>query len=145
MNPPVPASVDPAPTTPVSATDTLQEVREWCSLAAQAAWSKGGEDTVVLSVGKVLAITEAFVITSGTNPRQVRTIAEEIEERLKKTGGPSPLRIEGLDDARWVLLDYGDFVAHVMLSEARDFYQLERLWADADQWAWDEEGARASG
>jgi ribosome-associated protein len=96
-------------------------------------------------VGKVLAITDAFVITSGTNPRQVRTIAEEIEERLKLAGGPAPLRIEGLDDARWVLMDYGDFVVHVMLAEARDFYQLERLWADADHWTWDEEGARASG
>jgi ribosome-associated protein len=93
---------------------------------------------LVLAVGKVLAITDAFVITSGTNPRQVRTIAEEIEERVKAAGGPAPLRMEGLDDARWVLMDYGDFVVHVMLAEARDFYQLERLWSDSEKWAWDE-------
>jgi hypothetical protein len=57
------------------------------------------------------------VITSGTNARQVRTIAEEVEARIKAEGGPGPLRIEGLDDARWVLLDYGDFVVHVFLDE----------------------------
>jgi ribosome-associated protein len=117
---------------------TLDEVRDWCGVAARAAWAKGGEDTVVLSVGAVLAITDAFVITSGNNPRQVRTIAEEVEERIKAAGGPAPLRIEGLDDARWVLMDYGDFVVHVMLSEAREFYQLERLWADAEPWSWQE-------
>ena len=61
----------------------------------------------------MLAITDAFVITSGSNPRQVRTIAEEVEEQIKRAGGPAPLRIEGLDDARWVLMDYGDFVVHV--------------------------------
>ena len=70
---------------------------------------------MILSVGKVLAITDAFVITSGSNPRQVRTIVEEVEEQVKRAGGPAPLRIEGLDDARWVLMDYGDFVVHVLL------------------------------
>jgi ribosome-associated protein len=114
-------------------------------VAARAAWAKGGEDTVVLSVGKVLAITDAFVITSGSNPRQVRTIAEEVEERLKQAGGPVPLRIEGLDDARWVLMDFGDFVVHVMLDEVRDFYQLERLWADSEVWSWHEGEAVAAG
>ena len=86
-------------------------------MAARAAWAKGGEDTVILSVGTVLAITDAFVITSGSNPRQVRTITEEVEEQIKQAGGPAPLRIEGLDDARWVLMDYGDFVVHVMLTK----------------------------
>jgi ribosome-associated protein len=124
---------------------TLEEVRDRCGVAARAAWAKGGEDTVVLSVGAVLAITDAFVITSGNNPRQVRTIAEEVEEQIKGAGGPAPLRIEGLDDARWVLMDYGDFVVHVMLSEAREFYQLERLWADAEPWSWQEGEAVASG
>jgi ribosome-associated protein len=118
-------------------------------VAARAAWAKGGEDTVILSVGQILPITDAFVITSGSNPRQVRTITEEVEEQIKRAGGPSPLRIEGLDDARWVLMDYGDFVVHVMLGEARDFYRLDRLWADAEMWPWREdeerEGAFASG
>lgn len=111
-------------------------VRDWCGAAAQAAATKGGVDTVILAVGGVLAITDAFVVTSGTNVRQVRTIAEEIEKGVRQAGGPVPLRIEGLDDARWVLMDYGDFVAHVFVDEARDFYELERLWADAERWDW---------
>jgi ribosome-associated protein len=129
----------PAPRSGTAAAVTLERVRDWCEVAAQAAWAKGGEDSVILSVGEVLAITDAFVITSGSNPRQVRTITEEVEERLKQAGGPAPLRIEGLDDARWVLMDYGDFVVHVLLSEARDFYRLERLWADAEEWPWQQE------
>jgi ribosome-associated protein len=124
---------------------SLDQVRGWSREAARAAWAKGGEDTVILSVGKVLAITDAFVITSGSNPRQVRTISEEVEDRIKQAGGPAPLRIEGLDDARWVLMDYGDFVVHVMLTEARDFYRLERLWADAELWPWQEGDGLASG
>jgi ribosome-associated protein len=71
------------------------------------------------------------VITSGSNLRQVRTIAEEIELRVKEQGGGSPRYVEGLNDARWVLLDYGQFVVHVFLEEARQYYDLERLWADA--------------
>ena len=115
---------------------TLDQVREQCGVAARAAWAKGGEDTVVLSVGRVLAITDAFVITSGSNARQVRTIAEEVEERVKEAGGSAPLRIEGLDDARWVLMDYGDFIAHVFLQETREYYDLEHLWSGAPRVAW---------
>ncbi len=87
---------------------------------------------MVVEVGDLLAITDYFVITSGTNDRQVRAIAEEIERRVKTAGdGLSPRAIEGLDDARWVLMDYGEFVVHVFVEEARRFYDLERLWADA--------------
>ena len=112
--------------------------------AARAAADKQGADTVVLEVGKVLAITDTFVITSGSNSRQVRTIAETVEERVKQAGGPGPLRIEGLDDLRWVLMDYGDFVVHVFLDEARRYYDLERLWADAPRVAWDDDGPAAA-
>ena len=124
---------------------TLEQVRKWCTTAARACWEKGGVDTVILSVGKAISITDAFVITSGTNPRQVKTMAEEVEEKVKQAGGPAPLRIEGLDDARWVLMDYGDFVVHILLEEARNFYQLDRLWSDAERWDWEEPEARASG
>ena len=120
----------------------LELIRQWCAIAARAADDKKGLDTVILQVGQVLAITDAFVITSGANARQVRTIAEEVEERVKQGAGPSPLRIEGLDDARWVLMDYGDFVVHVFLDEVRRFYDLERLWADAPVWEW-HDGSRA--
>jgi ribosome-associated protein len=67
-----------------------------------------------------------------------------VEEQVKRDGGPAPLRIEGLDDARWVLMDYGDFVVHVFLDEVRTFYDLERLWADAERWAFEEAGVGAS-
>jgi ribosome-associated protein len=126
---------------------TLDNVREATAVAARAAWSKGGADTVILSVGQVLAITDAFVITSGSNPRMVRTIAEEVEKKVKVASSRSPLSIEGLDDARWVLMDYGDFVVHVFLDEAREFYQFDRLWADGGRWEWksEEPDALASG
>jgi ribosome-associated protein len=114
----------------------LDQVRQWCVRAARAADDKKGEATIILEVGSVLAIADAFVITDGANPRQVRTIVEAVEEQIKAVGGPAPLRIEGLDDARWVLMDYGDFVVHVFLHEVREFYDLERLWADAPSWEW---------
>ncbi len=112
------------------------DVERWVRAAAQAADAKQGANIVVLSVGEVLAITDYFVITSGSNDRQVRTIAEEVERQVKAAGGPGPLRIEGLADARWALLDYGDFVVHVFLDEARAFYDLERLWRDVPHLEW---------
>ena len=112
--------------------------------AARAAADKRGEDTLVLEVGEVLAITDAFVITSGSNRRQVLTIAEEVEARVKEGGGPSPLRIEGLTEGQWVLLDYGDFVVHVFLSETRRYYDLERLWADAPVIEWDDDSRKSA-
>jgi ribosome-associated protein len=111
---------------------------EWAVRAARAAASKKGEDTVILDVGDVLAITDHFVISSGGNTRQVRTIAEEVEKQLTEAGGPKPLRIEGLDDLHWVLMDYGSFVVHVFLDETRAYYELERLWSDVPRTEWRE-------
>jgi ribosome-associated protein len=108
-----------------------------CAVAARAADAKSGEETVVLAMGDLLGITEAFVITSGRNARQVKTIVEEVELQVKRDGGQAPLRVEGLDDARWVLMDYGDFLVHVFLDEARTFYDLEHLWADAPRVPWE--------
>lgn len=117
---------------------TSERTRDSCAVAARAASTKLGRDTVVLGVEKLLGITDAFVVTSGTNPRQVRTIRDEIERQLKLAGWGDPLSVEGLDDARWVLMDYGDFLVHVFLEETRLFYDLEHLWGDAPRWAWDE-------
>ncbi len=122
---------------------TADQVRQWARTAARAASAKGGEDTVIIEVGAILAITDAFVITSGRNSRQVKTIAEDVESRLKVDGGISPLRVEGLSDSKWVLLDYGDLVVHVFLDETREFYDLERLWSDAPRVAWEDETARS--
>ncbi|HEX3427016.1 MAG TPA: ribosome silencing factor [Acidimicrobiales bacterium] len=123
---------------------SIDDVRQLSVVAARAAASKKGEDTVILAVEPLLKITDAFVITSGTNARQVRTIAEEVEEKVKAEGGPAPLSIEGFDDAGWILMDYGDFVVHVFLEEVRRFYDLERLWADAERWPFEPVGAGAA-
>ena len=113
--------------------------------AARAAAAKLGTDTVVLDVHEVLAITDAFVITSGRNRRQVLTIAEEVEAQVKAAEGPAPLRVEGLTDAQWVLLDYGDFVVHVFLDEVRHYYDLERLWSDVPRIPFSDDVRTAAG
>jgi ribosome-associated protein len=112
-------------------------------VAARAASSKNGDDVIVLEVGSILAITDLFVIASAGNDRLVRTIADEVERQVKEAGGPGPLRIEGKSDARWVLLDYGDFVVHVFLDEVRRYYDLERLWSDAPRVDWEAGGPEA--
>lgn len=119
---------------------SVPESTTLAATAARAASDKKGEDTVILEVGPLLSITDAFVITSGTNDRQVRTIAEEVEAQVKQELDRSPLRVEGLSDARWILIDYGDVVIHVFLDETRRYYDLERLWADAPRTIWEDEG-----
>ncbi len=128
--------------TSTTAERELDHVRDLARAAARAAASKGGEETLVLEVTAILAIADAFVLTSGRNHRQVRTIAEEVEAQVKAAGGGGPLRIEGADTAEWVLLDYGDFVVHVFLDDLRRYYELERLWSDAPRLEWEGAGAR---
>jgi ribosome-associated protein len=111
-------------------------------LAARVADEKSGGSTVVLAMGRLLGLTDAFVITSGRNHRQVRTLVEEVERRLKDESGRAPDRVEGMDDARWVLMDYGDFLVHVFLDEARDYYDLEHLWSGAPRIGWEAGAAR---
>lgn len=115
----------------------------WPVIAARAADAKGGTDTVVLDVGPVLAVCGHFVITSASNNRLVRTIADEVEAQVAAAGGPRPLRSEGRDDLRWVLVDYGDFVLHVFDEETRAYYDLERLWSDVARVPWPAEDAES--
>ncbi len=126
--------------TAISATPTIgrdrRDVPDECIVAAHAADEKSGEATVVLAMGDLLGITEAFVITSGRTSRQVRALVDEVELRVKELGGRSPVRVEGLDDAHWVLMDYGDFLVHVFVDEAREYYDLEHLWLDAPRIPW---------
>lgn len=111
-------------------------IRHWARAAAIAADDKKAADTLVIDVGDVFAVSDYFVITSGTNPRQVAAIVDGIEEDLKLAGGPSPVRIEGAEEREWVLMDYGAFVVHVFHQDQRDFYQLERLWGDRPRLDW---------
>ena len=97
--------------------------------AAQAAADKLAADIVLIDVSDRLAITDVFVVVTGTNERQVEAIVDAVEDTLR-AGGHKPIRREGQRDGRWVLLDYGDIVVHVQHSEERVFYALERLWRD---------------
>lgn len=75
-------------------------------------------------------VTDYFLLITGNSTTQVKAITDNLEEKLKEIG-VKPLRIEGLPDAKWVLIDFGDLVVHVMQEESRQFYNLERLWGDA--------------
>ena len=113
-------------------TSTIDEAR----LAARTASQKQAEAVVILDVREQITITDYFVICSGSSERQVKTIAEEVEKALKGVGR-SPVRVEGGPGARWILLDYVDFVVHVFHEDERAFYRLETLWQDAPRILWE--------
>src|SRR5436190_4237054 len=100
-------------------------------LAIKCAADKKAVDLVGLDLRDIASFTEFFVIATGNNQRQVQAIADEINEQLKKQLQTRPVRIEGYSSAEWVLLDYGDFVFYIFNGEAREFYDLARLWRDA--------------
>jgi len=100
-------------------------------VALDAIDDKLGNDPVVLEMTALLGVVDLFVITAGRSDRQVRTITEEVERLSKQRCGRGPIRIEGLSDARWVLMDFGDVVVHVFDEETRAYYDLEHLWSAA--------------
>ncbi|MET8139696.1 ribosome silencing factor [Sphaerisporangium sp. NPDC005288] len=104
--------------------------RQLVQLAAEAAAEKLADDIIAYDVSDQLVITDAFVLCSASNDRQVRAIVDEIEERLRIEAHAKPVRREGEREGRWVLLDYLDIVVHVQHEEDRTFYALERLWKD---------------
>lgn len=110
---------------------TKNELKKQVAAALQAAQSKKAESIAVLELpSESSAFTDYFVVCSGSNPRQVQAISDEVEERLGKLGA-HPNHREGYDLAEWVLLDYVDFVVHIFSENARKFYDLERLWKSA--------------
>ena len=111
-------------------TETDPVARARADVAAEAALAKKGTDVVILEVGEILGIIELFVVASAANVRQVKTIVDEVEQAIKESDGGNPRSVEGLGDASWVLMDYGDVVVHVFLDETRAFYDLDRLWSD---------------
>ncbi|HEY0320393.1 MAG TPA: ribosome silencing factor [Pyrinomonadaceae bacterium] len=116
----------------VDATDETcaEKLDERICIALSAASEKKAIDPVVLDLREIASFTDYFIITSGTNARQVQAIADAVVEQLKKQGTRAA-RMEGYNTGEWVLVDYGDFVVHVFDSKARQFYDLERLWRDA--------------
>jgi ribosome-associated protein len=118
----------------MTATSRSEATSEEVALtAAEAADSRKADDIVLLDVGRVLAITDVFLVASASNTRQVRSVAEEIERLVKERHGVGPLRVEGIRDLQWVLLDYGDVVVHVFTTDTRRFYDIERLYRDVPQ------------
>ena len=108
-------------------TDTQRQVSE----AIAACLDKKAEEIAILELEKGSgAFTDYFVVCSGTNPRQIQAIADEVELRLKRAG-LYPAHVEGYRQAEWVLLDYADFVVHIFAEKARRYYELERLWKSA--------------
>jgi len=105
------------------------EARETALIAAQAAADKLATDVSIVDVSDRLAITDAFVLTSAPSERQVQAIVDAVEESLREHG-VKPVRREGLNEGRWVLLDFVDVVVHVQHAEERAYYALERLWKD---------------
>lgn len=106
-----------------------EELDERICTALRAASDKKALELVVLDLREIASFTDYFLITSGTNVRQVQAIADEVVEQLKKQGTRAA-RVEGYNSAEWVLVDYGDFIVHVFEDKARHFYDLERLWRD---------------
>lgn len=101
--------------------------------AVKALDSKRGQDIQILKVADITALTEYFVICTASSTTQVKTLADEVEFRLKTDYGIMPHHIEGHDSASWILMDYGFALIHVFLEDARNFYSLEKLWKDAVQ------------
>lgn len=115
---------------------SVVEPLELAVAAARAADDKGATDIVVIDVGDVLGICSYFVVVSAANPRQVKAVSDEVEDRLREDFASKPRSVEGAAERRWVLLDFADIVVHVFHREERDYYRIERLYADAPKVDW---------
>lgn len=102
--------------------------REQALIAARAIDEKKGTDIVIQDVAELLNVTDFFVIATAANNRRADAIAEEVEDRLREEVGIKPISREGIEDATWILLDYGSIVVHVFQPKERDYYRLEQLW-----------------
>ena len=109
--------------------------RQLALLAAEVCDEKKAKDILVLDVRKITSISDYFIVCSTSNERQARAIAEDLRMRLKDLG-KREMGVEGLEDARWVLQDFGDIVLHIFHESQREFYDIEGLWADAKQVRW---------
>ena len=114
----------------------ISAAMQLAQVAARAADEKQGSEITVLNVGDVLAITELFVVATARNSRQVGAIQSEVSHKVREKLGRSPLRSEGTVEQQWVLIDYGDVVVHIFAQEARDFYEIERLYFDVPVVNW---------
>jgi ribosome-associated protein len=131
-------------TTGDTGSQTLPASKEVAIAAARASSEKQADDVVILDVHELIVITDFFVICSAGTDRQLKTVIENVEERLRSGLEVRPARREGEAGAGWWLLDYIDVVVHVFGSEERAYYDLERLWRDAPRLSWDESSEAAT-
>jgi ribosome-associated protein len=117
-------------TSPVESPESTLDPNSLARLAVQIASDKKAEDLLMLDIRGLSVIADYFVICTGTSDRQVRAISKELQEQLKAQGA-RPSHVEGMDAANWVLLDYGSVIIHVFDPATRDYYRLERHWAEA--------------
>ncbi len=107
----------------------LTNAKKLAKLAYHALDDKKGENIQILEIGQVSVIADYFVIANGNNPSQITALVDSVDEAVIKAGLPGP-RIEGHQNSSWVLMDFGDVIVHVFSREDREFYNLERIWAD---------------
>jgi ribosome-associated protein len=106
------------------------EIEDLVRLAANAAAEKKASDVIAMRIAELLVVTDYFLVATGANDRQVKGIADAVEDALRDAGA-KPIGREGERELKWLLLDYGDFVVHVFQPAEREFYRLEKLWSDA--------------
>lgn len=123
--PPIPLNSSTLPTPANQSFDT----RAWL-VAARAAESKKATDIIVLDLRDITSFADYFVICTGSNPRQIQAISEEVGQQLGELG-KYPISLEGYDNADWILADYGDYLVHIFSEKARAYYDLARLWRHA--------------
>ena len=111
----------------------MKSAKELALLAARALADKKAKEIQALEIGDLTTLAEYFVIATGSSNTQINALCDAVEKDMKEKANEDPLRREGYRDGTWVLLDYGCIVVHVFDNEAREFYSLERLWADAEE------------
>lgn len=121
-----------------------EAARERARRLAEVALDRNAEDVVALAVGELTSFADAFVIATAGSDRQARAVADAVVESAKSTG-ETMLGVEGYEDGRWILIDGGDVVVHVFVRDAREHYDLERLWSDAPRIALPESAAAPRG
>lgn len=107
-------------------------VKDMVKAAYAALDEKKADNIVILNIGEVSVIADYFIIANGNNPSQITAMTDEVEDRLARLGH-TPANIEGIRNTSWVLMDYGDLIVHIFSREDREFYDLERIWADCKE------------
>lgn len=108
----------------------MTDIKKNVNIAIKAIEDKKGEDIKLLNISSISPLADYFILATGNNINQLHAISDEINENLSKSG-LHPKQIEGYQSGNWILMDYGDFIIHLFQREARDYYNLDRIWKDA--------------